>query len=94
MLTSEHVYTHTGLMRPVFLCGEGPHAFAVELQPGDEARVQLTYDPTDNVRKGKAEWLPFEGGLGGVVHGATALRLHVGKLGGWVSLKIAEQESL
>lgn len=90
-LRTEHYYTCRGRQRAVFLRPEAVTArFAVELLEGDEGRVEVSYDPVETVRKGRGEWVPFEGGLAGGVAGATALRVNVGKVEGWVKLMVQQ----
>jgi hypothetical protein len=65
--------------------------FSLEKAKGDGARVEVSHDPHEVLVKGRARWFPFEGGDGGGVHCATALRVVVEKVDGWMSL-IVEQE--
>ena len=85
----EHYYTGTGRQRAVFL---GRHfeqgRFALEVGEGDEAELEVSYEPEDDVRKGRAAWQPYGGGLGGSGEGMTALRVHVKAVNGWVKLTI------
>ncbi|MBI1308724.1 MAG: hypothetical protein GC129_02550 [Proteobacteria bacterium] len=92
-LRGEYIYASAGRMRPVFLCPECAVArFSLNKHAGDEVRVQVSHDPPEQLRRGGAQWLDFEGGEGGGVHGATALRVVIGRLDGWVTL-VLEQES-
>lgn len=90
-LRREFVYSSTGRQRPVFF---GPKCaqvkFAVEVQGGDAVRVEVTHDPVEVVKKGGALWEPYEGGEAGGVYGATALRVLVDRLDGWVKLCVEE----
>lgn len=91
-LRREFVYTSTGRQRPVFLRPECRCArFAVELQDGDAVRVEVSHDPLEVVRRGGALWQAFEGGEAGGIYDATALRVLVDKVDGWVVLTV-EQE--
>ncbi len=85
----ECIYTGRGRQRAVFL---GPWwergRFAVDLMEGDEAEVEVSFDPESQLRKGRGQWQRFEGGLGGSLEGFTALRVHVGKVQGWVKLTV------
>ena len=65
--------------------------FVVEVQEGDEAHVEVCYDPVESVRRGKGDWVPFEGGRGGAVAEATALRVNVGRVDGWVKLVVQQE---
>jgi len=90
-LQAEHIYTCTGRQRPVFLhprCREA--RFAVTAADGDRVRLEVSHDPLDTLKKGKAQWLPFDGAWAGGVFGATALRLVVERLEAWVSLTVAQ----
>lgn len=91
-LRGEYVYTRTGRMRPVFLSARCEMAkFSLEMAKGDRARVEVSHDPREVLVKGRARWFVFEGGEGGGVNHATALRVVVDKVDGWMSL-IVEQE--
>lgn len=91
-LRGEYVYTRTGRMRPVFLSDRCREAcFSLEMAKGDRARVEVSFDPRSVLEKGRARWFPFEGGDGGGVQHATALRVVVEKLEDWMSL-IVQQE--
>lgn len=64
-LMTEHYYTFEGRQRAVFLRPDTERAvFAVELQHGDEAAVEVTYDPPEMVRRGQGRWELFGGGPG------------------------------
>ena len=60
----------------------------MELLPGDEGVVEVSFDPVERVRRGVGEWVPFEGGLGGSVACATAIRLNLSAVEGWVRLTV------
>jgi hypothetical protein len=85
----ECIYTGVGRQRAVFL---GPvferGCFAVEVMAGDEAEVEVCFDPVVRLRKGRGVWQRFDGGLGGSVEGFTALRINVRKVEGWVKLTV------
>ncbi len=86
----ECIYTGVGRQRAVFL---GSHfergRFAVDVMEGDEALVEVNFDPVAQVRKGRGQWQPFNGGLGGSLDGYTALRVNVRKVDGWVKLTVS-----
>lgn len=89
-IRTEHYYTCKGRQRAVFLRPDvAAVRFALEVQPGDEAVVEVSYDPVETVRKGQGLWEVFEGGLGGAVHGASALRVRIGRVDGWVKMVVA-----
>lgn len=85
----ECIYTGTGCQRAVFL---GPELvggrFVLDVMPGDEACVETSFSSPADVRKGRGDWQPFEGGLGGSLEGLTALRVKVRRCDGWVKLTI------
>lgn len=85
-MQADYVYTHTGWQRPVFLSANGESRFALDVMPGDSARVEVAYDPVETVKVGRGQWVPFDGGLGGTLPGATALRVNVERVCGWVTL--------
>lgn len=85
---SEHVYTHGGYQRPVFVEEGAPARFALELMPGDSARVEVSYARRDDILRGHGDWEVFEGGSAGAVYGATALRVRLEKLSGWATLVV------
>lgn len=89
MMILQCIYTGVGRQRAVFLepWFEGGR-FAVELEEGDEALVEVSFDPESEVRRGRGLWQPFEGGFGGGLEGLTALRVNVRKLDGWVKLTV------
>lgn len=88
-MMTEHYYTTKGRQRAVFL---GPDVkevrFALEVRDGDEAAVDVSYDPPETLRKGQGLWERFEGGAGGSVCGSTAIRVNVGRCDGWVKLVV------
>ena len=85
----ECIYTGTGRQRAVFL---GPELvggrFVLDLMDGDDACVETSFAPLAEVRRGRADWHPFEGGLGGSLEGLTALRVKVRRCDGWVKLTV------
>lgn len=42
--------------------------------------------------RGRGLWEPFEGGLAGSVACATAIRVNIGRIGGWVRLVTSEEQ--
>ncbi|TKW61622.1 MAG: hypothetical protein DI628_03070 [Blastochloris viridis] len=88
-VVTEHYYTGIGRQRAVFL---GPvyegGRFSLDVMEGDEASVEVSFDPVTQVRKGRGQWQRFEGGLGGSLEGFTALRVNATKLEGWVKLTV------
>jgi len=85
----ECFYTGVGRQRAVFLGPEFENGrFALEVMEGDEAWVDVSFDPVAQVRKGRGQWQRFEGGLGGSLEGFTALRVNIRKVEGWVKLTV------
>jgi hypothetical protein len=88
-MRTEYYYTCKGRQRAVFFGPDVAGArFSVELDGGDDATVEVSYEPLEQVRKGRARWEVFDGGLGGSVQGASALRLNVGRVDGWLKLVV------
>ncbi|NBX85877.1 MAG: hypothetical protein EBQ80_01305 [Proteobacteria bacterium] len=91
-LRGEYVYTSTGRQRPVFLQPDCVLArFALAAGERDVLRLEVSHDPLAVVRKGSACWQVFEGGMGGGLHGVSALRVVADRLEGWAILTV-EQE--
>lgn len=87
-LRQEHVYTRTGPQRPVFLCAECKEVrFAVEPNGVAKVRVEVTHDPPAATH----QWFTYEGGDAGGVLYATALRLVIDDVDGWVTLHVEEE---
>lgn len=72
MLTSEHIYTHSGWQRPVIL---QPGAARVRFVAEGADAVQVSYDRPDDIRRGRAEWLDQPDGAS--VDGISAIRMRV-----------------
>lgn len=90
-LRGEFVYTCTGRQRPVFLRAEGGAArFVLSTGSRDMARVEVTYDGREDVRKGQACWEAFE--PEGGVYGACALRVVIDRVDGWVVLALEQDD--
>lgn len=90
-LQTEHVYTCRGRQRAVFLRPDSASVrFGVELMDGDEGVVEVSYDPVEHVRKGRGEWVAFDGGLGGSVACATAIRVNLSRVDGWVRMFVEQ----
>ena len=66
--------------------------FGLELMDGDDGLVEVCFDPIGRVRAGEGVWLPFEGGPGGAVAEATALRANLGRVNGWVKFMVQQDE--
>lgn len=85
----ECIYTGVGRQRAVFLGSKFDRGrFSLEVMEGDEAEVDISFDPEPHLKKGRGNWQPFEGGLGGSLDGLTALRVRVVRVQGWVKLTI------
>lgn len=90
-MREEHVYTWTGLQRPVLLKpGASVARFCLEVGAGGDGQVQVTHDPTESVKRGKALW-ESKSGLGEGLYGVTAIRVMAKKVDGWMTL-VLEQE--
>jgi len=89
----EHYYTGAGRQRAVFLGSKFERGhFALELKDGDEAELDVSYEPETEVRKGRAAWQPYAGGLGGSVDGMTAMRVNIKRVDGWVKLTLRRDD--
>ena len=87
---TEHYYTCKGRRRAVFLRPEGGRArFGLEVADGDEACVEVSFDIVEHIKRGQGAWEVHEGC--GDVAGATALRVHVKAVTGWVKLIVEEE---
>jgi hypothetical protein len=90
-MREEHVYTWSGIQRPVVLQGGANVArFCLEVGAGGDGVVQATHDPVESVKKGKALWETLSG-LGEGLYGVTAIRVVARKIDGWMTLMV-EQE--
>lgn len=90
-MREEHVYTWTGVQKPVLLQTDGGVArFCLEVGAAGDAVVQATHDPVESVKKGKALWESLSG-LGEGLYGVTAVRVVARKVDGWMTL-VLEQE--
>lgn len=90
-MREEHVYTWAGVQKPILLKpGADVARFCLEVGAAGDGVVQVTHDPVDCVKRGKALWdsLP---GLGEGLYGVTALRVMARKVDGWMTL-VLEQE--
>ncbi|WP_442577824.1 hypothetical protein ACSBOB_19960 [Mesorhizobium sp. ASY16-5R] len=77
-MKSDHIYTCKGKQRAVFVSAYGETiAFNVERAPAGTF-LEMTDDAADVVRSGKAQWHRVNT-LGGLLTGATAIRLSVGE---------------
>ena len=91
-LRGEYVYTGNGPQRPIFLAPTCAQVrFAVSQEGRGTMQVQVSHDAPEVLRRGAGRWQTYAGGLGGAVAGATAVRLLIGAVDGWVSLMV-EQE--
>lgn len=75
-LKIEGVYASTGPQRPVFLC---PNAQKTEFfLQGKWVQMQVTYDPPENVKQKRCEWVVYANNVGDVLQGPpTAVRVVV-----------------
>jgi hypothetical protein len=87
-MITEHYYTSLGRQRAVFFRPEERVKFSLDLKDGDDANIEITYDPESSVQRRTAKWELYEGGLGGGIEGATALRVNVLRVDAWVKLSV------
>lgn len=89
-MRTEYIYTVPGPQRPVFLSPDGARfRYVLEVMAPDEATVQITYDRPIDIRRGKALW-ENHSPAGGALYGATALRVLIKRVEGWVTLLLDE----
>ena len=88
ILDGEHVYTSPGRQRAVILQNACTQALVALV--GGVGVVEVTYDPVPTVRAGKARWEEFEGGMGGLLPGVSAVRARLTQVDGWAVLRVRQ----